>query len=159
MFRIFKTIAVAFRRDEAGKETSRMSCITRRTFIPALLVAVALACVGKEAVAQGANDIKYYGTQPGGKPAFGQTVLLSGQIFRTDRGPLANQTVELWFSGRHGARVGSVFVRTDSIGRFNATMTIPRSWINGIRGNPTWVDVNINCTSIGVLKLFRVRDK
>lgn len=59
MFRIFKTIAVAFRRDEAGKETSRMSCITRRTFIPALLVAVALACVGKEAVAQGANDIKY----------------------------------------------------------------------------------------------------
>ena len=159
MFRIFKTIAVAFHRDEAGQETTRMPLIARRTFVSALLVAVALTCVGKEAVAQSGNNILYYGTQPGGKPAFGQTVLLSGQIFRSDRGPLANQTVELWFSGRHGARVGSVFVRTDSIGRFNATMTIPRSWINGIRGNPTWVDVNINCKSIGVLRLFRVRDK
>jgi len=96
------------------------------------------------------NDIHYLGTQPRGTPAFGQTVLVSGQIFRTDRGMLHGQTVELWFSGRHGIRAGTVRVRTDFIGRFNATMTIPR-WVN------TWVDLNINCPSINALKLFRVK--
>ena len=101
------------------------------------------------------NDIKFYGTQPRGTPAFGQTVLVIGQIFRTDRGRLAQQTVQLWFSGRQGVvRTGTVTVSTDFIGRFNARMTIPR-WE---RLN-TWVDVNINCPSIGVLKLFRVRGR
>ena len=95
------------------------------------------------------NNIIFYGTQPSGTPGFGQTVLVSGQIFRTDRGRLDQQTVELWFSGRHGIRAGTARARTDFIGRFNATMTIPR-WVN------TWVDVNINCPSINVLKLFRV---
>ena len=96
------------------------------------------------------NNICLFGTQPSGTPAFGQTVLVSGQIFRTDRGPLGGQTVELWFSGRHGIRAGTARVRTDFKGRFNATMTIPR-WVN------TWVDININCPSINVLKLFHVK--
>jgi len=155
MFRIFKTIAVALRRDEAQQESARMSFMARRTFIPALLVAVALTCVGNEASAQFGNSISYYGTQPAGKPGWGQTVLVSGQIFRTDRGPLANQTVQLWFSGRGGMQGGTVTAKTDFLGRFNATMTIPSDWKN----RNTWVDININCPSIGVLKLFRVRGK
>jgi hypothetical protein len=101
------------------------------------------------------NSISFFGTQPTPNPSFGQTVLVSGQIFRTDRGRLAQQTVQLWFSGRQGVvRTGTVTVSTDFIGRFNARMTIPR-WE---RLN-TWVDVNINCPSIGVLKLFRVRGR
>jgi hypothetical protein len=134
--------------------------LTRRRFVPALLLATAIIAGSPQAFANSnRNDILYFGTQPAGKPAFGQTVLITGQIVRGDRGPIANQTVILWFSGRHGVQSGTVRVRTDRFGKFAAQMTIPRSWANGINGDKTWVDVNISCPAIGVQKLFRVRDK
>jgi len=128
----------------------------RRAFLPMLFAAVMVSVAAKDAAA---NEISYWGTQPGGKPAFGQTVMVTGIISRDDGGPVANQSLQLWFSGRHGVRAGTSHVRTDRLGRFNVLMTIPWGWRNGIQGDPTWVDVTIACPSIGVSRLFRVRNK
>lgn len=133
--------------------------LSRRTFLPAFLAVATLLSAGSQAFANNLNRIHYFGHQPAGKPAFGQTILITGQITRGDRGPVANQRVELWFSGRTGIRAGSVFTTTDRFGRFAVNMTIPSSWRFGTRNGPTWVDLNVSCPSIGRLQLFRVRDK
>jgi len=130
--------------------------LVRRAFLPMLFAAVMVSVAAKDAAA---NEISYWGTQPGGKPAFGQTVMVTGIISRDDGGPVANQSLQLWFSGRHGVRAGTYVARTDRLGRFNVLMTIPWNWRNGIQGDPTWVDVTIACPSIGVSRLFRVRNK
>jgi hypothetical protein len=132
--------------------------IARRAFLPMLMAAVMVSFASQDAAAAG-NQISYWGTQPAGKPAFGQTVMVTGIISRVDGGPVANQSLQLWFSGRHGVRAGTSHVRTDRLGRFNVLMTIPWGWRYGIQGDPTWVDVTIACPSIGVSRLFRVRNK
>lgn len=128
----------------------------RRVILPILFAAAMLSFATQDAAA---NQISYWGTQPGGKPAFGQTVMVTGIISRDDGGPVANQSLQLWFSGRHGVRAGTSYVRTDRLGRFNVLMTIPWGWRNGIQGDPTWVDVTVAGQSIGVSRLFRVRNK
>ena len=133
-----------------------VSRFARRTIMPMLVVATFSALsVG----AASANGILYWGTQPAGKPAFGQTVMVTGIISRDDGGPVANQIVQLWFSGRHGVRAGSYTTRTDRLGRYSVLMTIPWNWRYGIQGDPTWVDLNVSCPAIYATKLFRVRDK
>ena len=132
----------------------------RRGFVTAVCVALTLTSVASYAIGSDRlNTILYFGHQPAGKPAFGQTILITGQIARGDNGSINRQRVQLWFSGRMGIRAGSVFVNTDRFGKFAVNMTIPANWRHGTRNGPTWVDVNISCTSIGVQKLFRVRDK
>ena len=128
----------------------------RRVILPMLFAAVMLSFATQGAAA---NEISYWGTQPAGKPAFGQTVMVTGIISRDDGGPVANQTLQLWFSGRHGARAGTYVTRTDRFGRYNVMMTIPRGWYYGIQGDPTWVDLTVAGQSIGVSRLFRVRNK
>jgi hypothetical protein len=125
--------------------------IARRAFMPMVVAALAMSFAAQDAMA-GCNNIIYGGTQHGGKPGWGQTVMVTGSITRCDRGPVANQQVELWFSTQKGLRAGSVRVRTDRYGRFSAMMTIPSNW-RGVK----FVDVNIACPSIRVMKLFRVR--
>jgi hypothetical protein len=151
----FKSVTADFRRADRKLPAVAPSSMLRRTFLPCLIVAATWAMLGQSAEAFFGNDIIYSGTQPAGKPAFGQRIMVSGQIVRTDRGPLANQTVQLWFSGRHGIQDTIYTVKTDRFGKFNALMTIPRSWSN----LDTWVDVTFSCTSIGATKLFRVRNK
>jgi len=123
----------------------------RRGFVTIMLLAFA-GLLLPNAHASGA-DISYWGTQPAGKPAFGQTVLVTGAVYGTPM--LAGLRVQLWFSGRHGVRDRTYTVVTNPLGHFSAQMTIPRAWSN----RDTWVDVNISCPSIGKLRLFRVRNK
>jgi len=123
----------------------------RRGLITIMLLAFA-GMLLPNAHASGA-DISYWGTQPAGKPAFGQTVLVTGAVYGTPK--LARLRVQLWFSGRHGVRDRTYTVVTNNLGHFSAQMTIPRHWVN----YNTWVDVNISCPSIGKQKLFRVRNK
>jgi hypothetical protein len=159
MHKFFNAITGRTGRTQSEMQQTAGSTFSRRVLLPLLMTIVAVTVVGQSANAALGNDIAYFGTQPAGTPAFGQTVMVKGMIIRRDRGPIANQMVQLWFSGRHGARDQSYYVRTDKLGRFNVLMTIPSSWRNGIRGDKTWVDVNISCISIGVTKLFRVRNK
>ena len=125
--------------------------IARRAFMPMVVAALVMSFAAQDAMA-GCNDIIYGGTQPGGKPGWGQTVMVTGSIVRCDRGPVANQQVELWFSTQEGLRAGSVRIRADRFGRFSAKMTIPSNW-RGVK----FVDLNIACYSIGVMKVFRAR--
>lgn len=128
--------------------------IARRALMPMLLAAMVVSVSANDAMA-GGNSIIYGGIQPAAKPAWGQTIMVTGRIIRSDRGPVANQVVELWFSGQHGVRAQSVRVKTDRAGNFSAMMTIPRNW----RDFRTWVDINISCPSAGVLRLYRVRNR
>jgi hypothetical protein len=132
--------------------------IARRALLPMVLAAMTISFFGSASTAS-ANDIFYWGTQPGGKPAFGQTVMVTGIVSRDDGGRVANVPLQLWFSGRHGVRAGTYTTRTDRLGRYSVLMTIPRYWANGIQGDRTWVDVTVASPSIGVSRLFRVRNK
>jgi hypothetical protein len=129
-----------------------------RAIASALLAGIPLSLAASEALA-GCGNITFFGTQPGGKPAFGQTVMVSGQVTDCGGRPAAGVDVFLWFSGRHGVQGWRICVRTDKNGRYTALMTIPRDWAWGIRGDATWVDLNVACPAIGVTKLFRVRNK
>ena len=150
-----KSVFADFRQADRKQPSVNTSSVLRRTFLPCLIVAATWTMLGQSAEAFFGNDIIYSGTQPAGKPAFGQRVMVSGQIVRRDRGPLANQQVLLWFSGRRGVTDMVYTVRTDRFGKFNALMTIPSNW----RNLDTWVDVTFSSSSIGVTKLFRVRNK
>lgn len=133
------------------------ACSGSARFVLPLLAAVIVSFASRDAAAAG--SISYWGTQPAGKPAFGQTVMITGIVSPPLGTSPANLPVQLWFSGRHGVRAATVLARTDRLGRFNVLMTIPHAWRYGIYGDPTWVDVTIACPSAGATRLFRVRNK
>jgi len=133
-------------------------CRLRQAAASALFAGIVMSLAASEALA-GCGNITFFGTQPGGKPAFGQTVMVSGQVTDCGGRPAAGVDVFLWFSGRHGVQGWRIRVRTDKNGRYTALMTIPRDWAWGIQGDATWVDLNVACPAIGVTKLFRVRNK
>jgi hypothetical protein len=120
---------------------------------------MAVSCVTSCETASAGNQISYWGTQPSGKPAFGQTVMVTGTISRDDGGSLANMPLQLQLSGRHGVRAGTYLAGTGRRGRYNVLMTVPSVWRYGIQGDPTWGDVTVAGPTIGVSRLFRVRNK
>lgn len=81
----------------------------------------------------------------------GQFIVLLSENGR----PIKNVTVQFWFSGRHGIKTGSWYVRTNGQGLAIFTQDIPSSW----RYNDTWVDLNGAANSVGAFNLWRVKNK
>jgi len=151
-----RSIALLRRPFQAGLPAANP--LPRRFAVQALVVGIAMSLAASESFA-GCGTITFDGVQPAGKPAFGQTVMLTGRVYDCSGRPAAGVLVQLWFSGRHGVRAGTHHVFTDAQGRYSAIMTIPRAWVYGWGGEKTWVDLNVACPVLGISKLFRVRDK